>query len=518
MDAVLYEDNDLTAIVTCGRDRMVQVFAMIDGYWTLAQTLEDHSACVSQVLLLDGCNKLVSCSADRTIVMRDLLRRNGYGLRNIAYSPTRFQNLKSSPVHMTPISDDSLTLYVATIDKQIQKYDVETGKTLQSFRAADDNGEAVVMDALVLGRDKQTRPRFIAGIATSDKSIRLYDMNGNLIDKEWGHTEGVTDIALLENDDDANSILISTGTDGTIMFWEFCQRKTVRPSDSDSEDGNPKPTPKEVTASRAPIRRVLSKQELLDGSASPRTPAATPAPKEEGKDYLGGASTPVNGRSPPRTLRKKTSAMSIKSKSSRISNIGMPMPVNSEKSVQIGGGIGSLAPEVGLRRSSKNKTSAPPDDIPPIPPRKSSYTNDTQSTRSTRTTRKDREDPNLTLDALAGNLSRNLRAFRKKVENSQDTPRSDVLRDLEKELGLTRQVLTNGATPKKDLSQDGIMTQLLDQYSDRLLDMLSAKLDDRLNLSVGGSSDSRRGSVATTEDDGKSISDMSVGGYGEDKY
>ncbi|RPA86214.1 WD40 repeat-like protein [Ascobolus immersus RN42] len=519
MDAVLYEDDEITAIVTCGRDRAVQVFTKVAGSWTLAQTLEDHTACVGQVLLLDGCNKLISCSTDRTIVMRDLVRREG--IPSIAYVPSRIQNLKTSPIHMTPISDDSSTLYVATIDKQIQKYDVETGKTLQSFRAADDNGEAVVMDALVLGKDRQmaSRPRFIAGIATSDKSIRLYDMNGTLIDKEWGHTEGVTDIVLLENDDDANSILISTGTDGTIMFWEFIQKPAKR-SDSDSEDGAPKPTPKEVTASRAPIRRVLSKQELLDGGASPRTPIGTPLPKEEGKDYLGGASTPVNGRSPPRTLKKKTSAMSIKGKSSRVSNIGFgtPTPVQSDKNVQMGGGIGSLAPEIGIRRSSRNKTSTPPEDIPPIPPRKSSYTNDTQSTRSIKSTRKDREDPNLTLDALAGNLSRNLRAFRKKVENSQDTPRSDVLRDLEKELGLTRQVLTNGGTPKKDPAQDGIVAQLLDQYSDRLLDMLSAKLDDRLNLSVGGSSDSRRGSVATTEDDGQSISDMSVSGNGEDKY
>src|SRR5690606_27158353 len=146
----------------------------------------------------------------------------------------RKYSLKASPVHMTPLSDTSSMLMISTMDRQISKYDLVSGRSVQGFRAADESGDAVVMDALTLSREGGglcKGGRWLIGVSTTDKSIRLYDLEGKLIEKEWGHTEGVTDIALLENaqEDEAKDMLISTGSDGTIMVWEFTQQKAPEP-------------------------------------------------------------------------------------------------------------------------------------------------------------------------------------------------------------------------------------------------------------------------------------------------
>lgn len=254
-DITIHQTEKTNTIVSCARDRTVQVFQRLGDSWGLLQTLDDHTASVSKVLLLENGTRLLSCSTDRTVVVRELVQRDIDGVLTSAYVPIRTLVLKASAIHMTQVSESSPYLIVSSMDRQIQKFDINTGKTLSSFRTTDDTGDAVVMDCISLSKERSTGRRILAGIATTDKSIRIYDMNGNLIDKEWGHTEGVTDVALLETGSEENEtdamILISTGTDGTIMLWDFNPQFNDGSGSESSVSSKP-----DLTAAKLPIHRI----------------------------------------------------------------------------------------------------------------------------------------------------------------------------------------------------------------------------------------------------------------------
>jgi len=102
------------------------------------------------------------------------------------------------------------------LDRSVAIYEIESGRLISSFRALDSDGaEAVVLDALVMGRPSciPGRPTILAGVSTTDKSVRIYDgMTGAFLDREFGHTAAVTDIALLECGSE-EKILISSGAE-----------------------------------------------------------------------------------------------------------------------------------------------------------------------------------------------------------------------------------------------------------------------------------------------------------------
>lgn len=509
-----------TTIVSCARDRTVQVFTKTGDGWSLAQTLDDHTASVSRVLLLENGNKLLSCSADRTIVIRELCRREAIrGTVSMAYIPIRTLTTKASPIHMTPLSD--ATLIVSTMDRQIHKFDLNAGKSVHGFRCTDESGDAVVMDAITVGKDKgYPRSRVLAGISTTDKSIRLYDLAGNLIDKEWGHTEGVSDVALLEKDplkgeETGQTIVISTGTDGTIMIWEF-NPKAQEPELAISavvvppEPTGSNSTKKEMTATRPPLRRVLSRSELMD--FSPKTAPAVPNPR------------PLSAHvpsSPPRTLRRKTSAYGMNRSMSSKGGPNTSMPptpstTTTEDSVSPSTPVfthttaTNTTPTVSIpsgpsagresRKSTRHRTPSPPDptknqNLPPPPQRRGS-----SMTRPRGKSIGSPNDPSIggsgNMNGLAESLSRSLRSFRKKIDSpgSRDGMRPEVLKDLQRELALTAKELglsekgesksrgrTHGSTRGTSSREDGrsdIMAQLLDQYSERLVSLVSDRLEN----------------------------------------
>lgn len=516
-------------IVSCSRDRTVQVFHKSGDGWVLTQTLDDHTASVSRVLLLEGGNKLLSCSSDRTIVIRELCRREAInGSITMAYVPVRTLTTKASPVHMTPLSD--ATLIVSTMDRQIQKFDLNTGRSFHCFRATDESGDAVVMDAITVSRDKGLpRARVLAGISTTDKSIRLYDLSGNLIDKEWGHTEGVSDVALLEREpkkgeESGQTIVISTGTDGTIMIWGFTPKypepEAATTATVVDTDGNS--AKKEMTATRPPLRRVLSRSELMDFAPKPGS-AQTTRP----------ASAHTGNSSPPRTLRRKTSAYGMnRAASSRgpstlpsvlpgtvsATTSATPTPsTTSDDSVSpstpvfatapqpTSAGRKSTPPPAGGRESRKSNRNRTPSPITskaatvPIPPRRAS------STTRMRGKSVGSADAPVgvmggvgNMNGLAESLSRSLRSFRKKIDaGAKEGVKPEVLKELQRELGLTAKELgvsgeregksrgrsnasTRGLGPQ-DVGRD-LMTQLLDTYSERLVSIVSEKLETKAPL------------------------------------
>ena len=510
MDITIHNDT----IVSCARDRTVQVFVKRAGEWNLSQTLDDHTASVQKVLLLEDGNKLLSCSTDRTIVVRELCRREATdGTVTDAYIPTRTLNTKASPIHMAPIADSASTILVSTLDRHIIKFDLATGRAISSFKVTDETGDAVVMDAITLSEDRG-RPRVIVGTSTTDKSIRVYDLNGGLVDKEWGHTEGVSDVCLLEVSGKKLTV-ISTGTDGTIMIWDFLERGG--PSSSPNASNGTPESSRDSTAARTPLRRVLSKSELVEF-----TPKGSP-----GAEFPGSGSKSVDSISPPRQLRKKASMYGMNRPLTAVSKAGMAIqqqtqsspsspsaaaaatttaaaaavpPVSStpttsttstsssseESQSSVSTSISTpTASGRQSRKSVRGRTSSPPDSQTrlPAPPRRPSY--DARARNTSRSRGKGDTSVNGagSMNGLAESLTRSLRSFRKKAEiigrSENNAVRPEVMRDLQRELVLTVKELDRDNKSAGTGSGDDEMMAMLETYSSKLLSMVNDRLEGK---------------------------------------
>lgn len=235
MDIAIFSDPDSDShlVASSGRDRMIQLFQKHDDFLELIQTMDDHVGAVGQLLFSPDGERLLSCSADRTVLVRNRVVREDNGITAVAYLIFKVITLKSSPVSMTFSPDDSNVLAVSTTDRCIQIFDLPSGRLLHVFRATDsESTDAVVMSALTVATEIPGQsPRMLVGVSSTDKSIRVYDMErALLLTGEFGHAEGVSDILLLENkpgnsDDPVRRSLISVGIDGVVMIWSL----TVQP-------------------------------------------------------------------------------------------------------------------------------------------------------------------------------------------------------------------------------------------------------------------------------------------------
>ncbi|KAK8220266.1 WD40-repeat-containing domain protein [Phyllosticta capitalensis] len=316
-------DGEVPLIATAARDRTAQVFQKKGAKWELTQTLDEHVGAVTGLLFSRDGQRLLSHSTDRTVVVRDYLAREEGGATMAAFLIARTITLKSTPVSMVFDGENEHVLVVSTIDRQVHKYDVRSGQPIGCFKASDsDGGESVVFSDLVHFTTAKGQ-NVIAGVSSTDKSIRLYDESGTLLGRDWGHTEGVTDIALVtgkgsQGDDAAeqSQCLVTVAVDGTIFVWNLDFKSpghALNRSNSDltkhldlagvstPDKGN------SLLSNQAPLRRVLSQSELAkyqrpssSHGSEDGTPDSTPVAVS--------VTTPTGSskRSPP-TLRKRPS-------------------------------------------------------------------------------------------------------------------------------------------------------------------------------------------------------------------
>ena len=88
-DIAIYERGDMTMLASCSRDRTVQLFRLLSSKWVLFQTLDDHSASVCSLFFAENGERLVSCSTDRTIHIRQLVRKDVGGQDIVGAVPLR---------------------------------------------------------------------------------------------------------------------------------------------------------------------------------------------------------------------------------------------------------------------------------------------------------------------------------------------------------------------------------------------------------------------------------------------
>ncbi|KAH6683069.1 WD40-repeat-containing domain protein [Halenospora varia] len=448
-DIVLFEGGDTTLMASCGRDRTVQLFRLLSDQWVLIQTLDEHSASVCGVLFAENGEKLISCSTDRTVHIRQLVKKDVGGQDVMGAVPVKIITLKASPVSMTAcLGDQTGSLVVSLLDRTVGKYDIASGRLVSSFRVTDNEGaDSVVLDALVMGLPSLTpgHPTLLAGISGTDKSVRLYDATtGTFLDREWGHTASVTDVTLLEAPDSEQKTLISTGSDGTIMIWDLSAKplETLDPQDLLPNTRDPSP-PKDTPAARPPLRRVLSRAELAEFQrASP-------------------VSTPTGNRSPPRLLRRKTSKYGLASQSP---TLAPPMPTVSSKH------FASSSDDVAVRRgTSRNRSRSPPSPKAKDMRRPSLASLDSRKGKGT-----GNFSEFGSLNMATEQACRTLRAYRKKLLSSEAV-KEESLKELDQELRLTAMALGEKSLKSKAISET-VLTGLLDQYSERLVSMFDEKL------------------------------------------
>ncbi|KKA16819.1 WD repeat protein [Rasamsonia emersonii CBS 393.64] len=408
-------------VVSCGRDRMVQLFKKTEEAFELIQTMDDHVGAVGRVLFMNDGERLLSCSADRTVIIRDRATREADGSIITAFILSKVITLKVSPVSMTLARDDPDTLIVSTIDRQIQRFDVSSGRHIHSFRASDpETNDAVVMSSLIVSSEIPGHsPRLLVGVSTTDKSIRVYDFDRDtLLTREFGHSEGVSDVMLLESrpsDSAAGTkrTLISTGLDGVVMIWDLSvqQQQVQELSQANIREEDETPA-KELTAAKPPLRRILSRSELA-GFQRQDNPAATP--------------TPVRDQSPPR-IRRKGSRFSLAPPTNKNGNTTggdtpSPLPASRRSPASVISDGRGRSPSPPSPKAKVNGLS-----------RTSSISNLHRPSLDFRSRTKNTSEFG-SLNMSTEQVCRTLRAYRKKLNGSTEYPR--CAKELQRELDLT---------------------------------------------------------------------------------
>ncbi|KND94407.1 Mitogen-activated protein kinase-binding protein 1 [Tolypocladium ophioglossoides CBS 100239] len=458
----IFEEDSKFVMACCGRDRTAQLFHRnSSGNIEHFQTLE-FAARVVQVLVPTE-DKVVTCSLDRTLQVHDLVSKEGEP-DVLAAIPSKVMSLKASPTSMA-MGQDNRTIFVSLLDRSVCQFDLTTGRQVCHFKCMDEGGvESAVLESLSVGQWVPKDLDFLLGSSNTAKSVRIYDANsGTFLDREWGHTEAINGVCLVDDDDGTRKI-VSVGSDGTIMIWTL-----------DLNDPSPRlmsrdPSPvKEATLGRPTLRRVLSKAELAEF----QRPLAS-----------GGR------RSPPRTLQRRSSRLNLGASST---NTRTPTGT-----LQASPSNSTIMEDTPSRRRPSNGNQ--PDSPPPSP--KSRVTR-TPSLPALGITVRKKSTPNLrgfgTLNMATEQACRTLRAYRKKLSSAEPIT-ADALTELDHELRLTAAALGDRAIRSKAMNET-VLSGLLDQYSERLVTLLDEKLrltNQPKERDDGNSSEERRRSSADT--------------------
>ncbi|KAH0376786.1 WD40 repeat-like protein, partial [Aureobasidium melanogenum] len=429
-DIAIHEDATYTLIASSSRDRTIQLLTWSSGQLDLLQTLDEHAGSVT------------------SIVVREAARQQGSGPP--LFIITRTITLKSSPtcLRMSLFAD---TLLVSATDRTIQLVSTRTGRVISCFKAGDtDGGDAVIMSSLVHLPSTAGSP-IVAGVAGSDKSVRMYSEDGTLLARDWGHTEGVTDIALLKShaapDDLAAMKLVTVAADGTIFIWATVPE---RPRSRDSSDAAPlfASTAPGIVSAEQPLRKVISHSELarFQRARSGET---------ENSDATGA-----------------TASTGLKKKPSRLSIRPPPPPLRLEPSP-----LGTMRNGLTVknRQRSPSPSPTPPSPSPRLPPSPRAHPRSAPgrhrlsvgavppilaSASTERGSKDSKAEASTTgfgsIAASTEQLSRMLRAYRQKLDGNCTGLTGERLKELEKELEKTVQMVQQKLADHEDAkgSQD----------------------------------------------------------------
>ncbi|PHH58924.1 hypothetical protein CDD81_4084 [Ophiocordyceps australis] len=454
----LFEQDSKFLMACSGRDRTAQLFhRSLHGNIEHFQTLE-FAARVVQVLIPTD-DKVITCSLDRTLQIYDLVTKEG-DLDCLAALASKAISLRASPTSMA-ISHDKKSIYVSLLDKSVCQFDLTSGRQMCAFKCIDEGStESAVLESLSVGQWACRDVDYLLGLSNTDKSIRLYDASsGAFLDREWGHTEAINGVCLIEDEDGSRKV-VSVGSDGTIMLW------ALELSDPWQRTSSRDPSPvKEASAGRQTLRKVLSKAEIAEFQ------------------------------------RPTTSAGRLNRRSSRLNlTVNCTNPRTPNGTMQTSSYGSTVSESTPSKRPASNESleNSPPSSPKAGDSRRPSLLNLGKSVR------KKTSSTNLrafgSLNMATEQTCRALRAYRKKLTSS-DPISKDALTELDNEMRLTASALGDRAT-RSEVMNETVLSGLLDQYSERLV----ALLDEKLRLGVPPKA---REEETMSEEPGRDLTDAS---------
>lgn len=397
----------------------------------LIQTLDDHAATVNDLMFTDDGSSLISMSSDRTVLVRKVARVEG---ENLAFLPVRVITLKTTPISCSIVPSEPDNVVLSTTDKLIQKYDIRSGRLVNSFKPQDpSSGDNVLIGSMqiqVVGDGTDER-LVLFGASSSDRAIRLHDCNkGTLLAREQSQT-AVSAVKLITRHEEgkpATRLLISCGLDGTISIWDIGGPGQCR--DGASRAASPL---KQTPGSSHPARKTLSQAEIRKFQES----------LEGERDGI----APIRGPSPTR-MRRKTSRYSM---------------ADTRRSTLAPISTGNNTPTPSVRKTS--------DDHSPSP----AATKSVKSLRSSRPSldhrRRSKSAANLNdLDNEAERITKSVQALRERIESSvSDKMKPKTVKNLENELNLALIALSE-KTNQLPPNVERIAGDSLDSYMAKMID------------------------------------------------
>lgn len=466
-----FERDGVEFLASASRDRTIQLFMCDGGILDLVQTMDEHAGAVTGLLLSENGQHLMSCSADRSVVVREACIRKADDPRTLAFAMLRAITLKSAPTSMC-LAGSPDTILVSSTDRVVAKFSTKTGTSGFSFKCADnENGEAVVLSKILFAPSLNGNPT-IVGVSSTDKSVRLYTDYGNLVARDWGHTEGITDAALIaasitsKVEQSASPQIVTVAADSTIFVWHGTATTRSSTQMSDHSNGESASTP---TTLGPPLRKVLSHSEISkirrDRAAEVQDP---PSPCN---------TTAVQPPSPPK-VRRKTSRISL----AQAPRLEPGFRTNYDTS---------------RRRSLRHRSPSPPS------PRNTKKENVRSASQLGMSLRSKSSENVLrttatvsngsgfgTITASTDSVCRTLRMYRKKlaIASSNDKVTPDAFKELEKELRLTAKMLSE-KIEGTSLDDDAI-TRVLRRTSSKTNYRVDEKLKSRDDGTPNRNSDS----------------------------
>ncbi|EME48766.1 hypothetical protein DOTSEDRAFT_49173 [Dothistroma septosporum NZE10] len=464
LDLLAFEHGHTNYVASASRDRTVQLFASRDGRLDLVQTMDEHAGAVTGLLMTRDGGQLLSCSSDRSIVVRKSVARDVNGSSTLAFVMLKAIALKSTITSMALTGEENVIL-ASSSDRCIGKYNIKSGQAGFSFKCSDnEGGEAVIMSKISYSSNFNGNP-VIAGISSSDKSLRLYSEYGSLIARDWGHTEGVTNMTFLSRtaaqvDQHAVPQIVTVAADSTVFLWAGVAPGGRRSSQGLQASDSGEEKPRTLGPLAPPLRRVLSHSEM---NRFRRESSA----EELGSPSPSAATAP--SASPPK-VRKKMSRLSL-AQAPKLEPGHQPDFDTSRRRSLMHRSPSPPSPRTaGKRDATKRQTLG-----------MSLRSKSSENVLTTGTSANGHVNGFGSLTSCTESVCRTLRAYRRKLSspNSGDDIAPAAFRELEKELKLTVRAIGDKSQGKG--VDEAMLTKLLDQASDRLVGMLDQKFKARVD-------------------------------------